>query len=167
MQFQCHFRTLPLPESQDTGQSHVLDDYSIHSCIVQRCQIGKRGRHLPRKHQRIHRHKSLDSMPVQIVHQPGEILQRKIVGPQTGIELLQTEIDGVRPIAHGRTGTLPVSGRSQQFRAQIASGQRRATGRIGLHVRTLAKRPSPVKGKTRPKKYTHPQNQTGKSLESS
>ncbi len=115
------------PANQPTD-ADILHDGCVHAGGDEAAQIFGGGRKLVGKHQRIERHVTPHAPPVQKRHQRREIGCGEIARPHPGIEAVESEIDGVRPILHGRAGALPIPGGCEELGEEPAGKGRRFHG---------------------------------------
>ena len=133
VQFQLHAGNLPSPFRQAAGKSDVLHDDPVRAGGIQVAQVGEGVRQLGGENERIHGHVPLHAVRVKETHQFRKGIQREVVCAQTGVETVQTEINGVCAIGYGGAGAVHVPGGSQQFGTQVSGPEGGKGHVVGSH----------------------------------
>ena len=78
-------------------------------------------------------------MAVQEIHRLGEIVEREIGGPRTGIEAcIQTEVNSIRTVSYRGPKAIPVTGWSQQLRSRQSPATATPTRLLWRRPRAVA-----------------------------
>ena len=80
-----------------------------------------------RENERVEGNVATDAAAMKKLHQLRQVGDCEIVGPHSGVETFEAEIDGVGAVFDGRFGAFPIAGRREQLRPN----QRRRLGSLG------------------------------------
>lgn len=108
-------------------------DDPVRAGGIQVAQVGEGVRQLGGENERIHGHVPLHAVRVKETHQFRKGIQREVVCAQTGVETVQTEINGVCAIGYGGAGAVHVPGGSQQFGTQVSGPEGGKGHVVGSH----------------------------------
>ena len=96
-------------------QAEVLDDQGIDSSFGDQPKLALGGFEFTGEDQGVHRDKAFDAVLVEELHQFGQVVFTKIVGPDAGVEGGKTEVNGVGTGGDGGAGAVPVAGRAEKL----------------------------------------------------
>ena len=100
----------------EASQADVLNDQGINpSRCCRQDQVGGLVQ-LSGKHQNVERQETLDTPPVQPLHQLWQFLTLKVGGPHAGIQGINAEVHRIGPVGDSRLQRLPGAGGRKQFR---------------------------------------------------
>ena len=117
--------------SDEPADAHVLHDGCIDSRRNDGAKILFSLNHLILEDERVERDVTLHAAPVQELHQLRQIGLGEIVRAHPGVELLQAEVNRVRPVLHRRLRALPIARRREQFGQPHAFAPGRGRSRRG------------------------------------
>ena len=97
------------------GQSQILDEHRVHAGGVKRDELAFGRRQLVGEDQDVERGITADVVVVEKLHERRQLVVSEIIGALPGIELLETEVDGIRTVGDGRAGAVQITGGCEEF----------------------------------------------------
>jgi hypothetical protein len=95
--------------ASEPRQPGILYDNRVHTRLGQPDQNLFGVSEFISEDQGVKRHKASDIVSPKVFHDFRQLFRPKIISPHPGVEPLQPEVDGVRPVRDGRPQAFPVA----------------------------------------------------------
>ena len=120
--------------SDESANADILNDGGIDTGGDDRAEVIFGVGELLGEYQGVEGDITAHATPMQELHQRGQVGLGEVLGPHAGVEAVETEVDRVGPVLHGRACAVPVSGGGQEF----GQFQRREGSRFGHEADTVS-----------------------------